>query len=280
MITLLEVLQKSTQFLSDRGVADAKLSAEWIMASSLGLQRLELYLQFERPLSDQELSGIRSGVKRRANREPLQYILGNTDFYNVKLKTDARALIPRPETEYLIELLHTKYLNKEPTRILDLGTGSGAIAVALLSAFPNATVVAVDKSVPALELAAENAEAAGVSERIRCLQSDWFENVEGTFELILANSPYLTAEEMESAEPEVVKYEPRTALFGGTDGLDDLNRIVDEGLSYLVDGGMLVLETGIKHHTVLMKRAEDVGYVTMQSVKDIERRDRFLIGIK
>lgn len=280
MITLLEVLQKSTHFLSERGVPDAKLSAEWIMADSLGLKRLDLYLQFERPLTEPELGGIRSGIKRRANREPLQYILGSTDFYNILLKTDERALIPRPETEFLMELLHTRYLNKAPSRILDLGTGSGAIAIALLSAFPEAEAVAVDQSTSALELATENAQATGVSDRIQFLQSDWFERVEGTFELILANPPYLTREEMESAEPEVVKYEPSKALFGGDDGLDDLCQIVDQGLTYLVDGGMLVLETGIRHHKDLTERANALGYVSIQSIKDLEKRDRFLIALK
>ena len=146
MITLLEVLEKSTDFLEQKGVQDARLSAEWIMAESLGLKRLDLYLQFERPLKEEELGGIREGIRRRSKREPLQYILGNVEFYGVTLKTDARALIPRPETEYLIELLHTKYLNREPSRILDLGTGTGAIAIAMLHTFPDAEAVAVDRS--------------------------------------------------------------------------------------------------------------------------------------
>ncbi|MDA0346063.1 MAG: peptide chain release factor N(5)-glutamine methyltransferase [Verrucomicrobia bacterium] len=280
MITLLEVLQKSTSFLNERGVEDAKISTEWIMAESLGLQRLDLYLQFERPLTEQELVGIRKGIKRRANREPLQYILGTIDFYNVQLKIDPRALIPRPETEYLVELLHTRYLNKEPTRILDLGTGSGAIAIALLSVFPNSLAVAVDQSEPALELATENAKSAGVIDRLELVASDWFENVEGEFELIIANPPYLTSAEMESAEPEVLKFEPRGALYGGDDGQDDLNCIVDESFSYLANGGMLVLETGIHQHADLMARAKHVGFVAIQSVKDLGRRDRFLIGLK
>ena len=145
MITLLEVLQKSTSFLNERGLVDAKRSSEWIMAQSLGLKRLDLYLQFERPMTEEELVEIRKGIKRRANREPLQHILGTVDFYGVELKTDSRALIPRPETEYLVELLHTRYLNKEPTRILDLGTGTGAIAIALLSVFSNSLAVGVDQ---------------------------------------------------------------------------------------------------------------------------------------
>ena len=280
MITLLEVLQKSTSFLNERGLEDAKISAEWIMAESLGLKRLDLYLQFERPLTEEELVGIRKGIKRRANREPLQYILGTVDFYDVQLKTDPRALIPRPETEYLVELLHTRYLNKEPNRILDLGTGTGAIAIALLSVFPNSLAVAVDRSETALELATENAKTVGVIDRLDLVTSDWFENVEGEFELIIANPPYLTSEEMESAKPEVVKFEPRDALYGGEDGQDDLNRIVDESFSYLANGGMLVLETGIDQHASLMARAKQIGFIAIESVKDLERRDRYLIGLK
>jgi release factor glutamine methyltransferase len=274
------VLEKSTGFLEQRGVKDARLSAEWILADSLGLKRLDLYLQFERPLQEMELVVIREGVKRRSKREPLQYILGTTDFYGVTLKTDSRALIPRPETEYLIELLHTRYLNRAPTRILDLGTGSGAMAIALLNAFPEATAVAVDTSADALELASENAELAGVSDRVELTLSDWFETVDGTFELILANPPYLTDEEMETAEPEVAEFEPRQALHGGLDGLDDLKRIVDEGFRYLVNGGMLVLETGTTHHEVLMARAKTNGFTSMESVKDLDRRDRFLVGLR
>jgi release factor glutamine methyltransferase len=280
MITLLEVLQKSTSFLNERGLVDAKRSSEWIMAQSLGLKRLDLYLQFERPMTEEELVGIRKGIKRRANREPLQYILGTVDFYGVELKTDSRALIPRPETEYLVELLHTRYLNKEPTRILDLGTGTGAIAIALLSVFSNSLAVGVDQSEAALELATENAKSVGVFERLDLLVSDWFEKVEGDFELIVANPPYLTSEEMDTADPEVIKFEPREALYGGDDGQDYLNHIIDGSYSYLADGGMLVLETGILQHTSLMARAKQAGFISIQSVKDLDRRDRFLIGLK
>ncbi|QXD24281.1 peptide chain release factor N(5)-glutamine methyltransferase [Opitutia bacterium ISCC 51] len=280
MITLLEVLEKSTDFLEQKGVQDARLSAEWIMAESLGLKRLDLYLQFERPLKEEELGGIREGIRRRSKREPLQYILGNVEFYGVTLKTDARALIPRPETEYLIELLHTKYLNREPSRILDLGTGTGAIAIAMLHTFPDAEAVAVDRSEEALRLASENAEAVGVSDRLSLSQSDWFENVTGEFEVIISNPPYLTDEEMQSAEPEVSQYEPTQALHAGKDGLNDLSQIVDESLGYLVDGGVLALETGIAQHDNLITQAKGQGFTSMESIKDLARLPRYLIGLR
>ncbi len=280
MITLLEVLEKSAGFLEQKGVKDARLSAEWIMAESLGLKRLDLYLQFERPLVEAELAGIREGIRRRSKREPLQYILGNVDFYGVTLKTDARALIPRPETEYLIELLHTKYLNREPSRILDLGTGTGAIAIAMLHTFPNAEAVAVDSSEEALQLTAENADVAGVSDRLSLIQSNWFERVNGAFEVIISNPPYLTDKEMQSAEPEVSQYEPIKALHAGKDGLDDLRLIVDEGIDYLVDGGIMALETGIAHHDCLVTQAKNRGFASMESVKDLARLPRYLIGLR
>ena len=280
MIALLEVLQKSTNFLQERGVNDAKLSAEWILAHSLGIKRLDLYLQFERPLKEAELELIRKGIRRRAKREPLQYIMGSIDFYGVTLKVDSRALIPRPETEYLLELLQTRYLNREPTRLLDLGTGTGALAIALLNAFPDAEATAVDKSENALELAAENANLVGVSDRLQLVASDWFKHVDGTFELILANPPYLTEAEMKSAEPEVAHFEPQEALFGGKDGLENLNLIVEEAYHYLIDGGMLVLETGILQHEGLIERAKAHGYASIESVKDLNRVDRFLIGLR
>lgn len=280
MIAVLEVLQKSTDYLMERGVKDAKLSAEWILAHSLELKRLDLYLQFERPLQESELGVIREGIRRRANREPLQYILGSVDFYGVTLKVDSRALIPRPETEYLLELLHTRYLNREPVRILDLGTGSGAIAIALLNAFSGASAVAVDTSKDALQLAAENANLAGVSDRLQLISSDWFNDVEGEFELILANPPYLTEEEMGSADPEVIRFEPRQALFGGKDGLKDLIHIIDKAPSFLIDGGMLVLETGIDQHNDLIQCAKNSGFLSMESIKDLNRVDRFLVGLR
>jgi len=280
MIALLEVLQKSTAYLKERGVTDARLSAEWILAHHLGLKRLDLYLQFERPLQESELVEIREGIKRRAKREPLQYILGNQDFYGVTLKTDMRALIPRPETEYLIEVLHTRYLNREPARILDLGTGTGAIAISLLNVFPGARALAVDNSDEALTLALENAELAEVSERLQFKRSDWFENVEGEFELIVANPPYLTEAEMNSAEPEVVQFEPRKALYGGVDGLKDLIHIIDTSMKYLVDGGILVLETGISQHAALIERAKRAGFSSIQSATDLAQLDRYLIALK
>jgi len=275
MLTLIEILQRSTAFLQERGVEDAKLSTEWLIADALGMKRLDLYLQFERPLKEDELARIRSGVKRRANREPLQYILGHHEFYGVDLKVDSRALIPRPETEYLIQLLEERMQQCPPQRVLDLGTGTGAIALALASVFPESRVLAVDQSDEALSLARENGEQQRFPERVEFLQSDWFSSVEGSFDLIVSNPPYLTEEEMETAEPEVTRYEPHTALLSGKDGLDDIRRLFAVVSGYLNPGAVFALETGIAQHDVLVELAEGAGLVDAESVKDLQRRPRF-----
>lgn len=277
MLTILDVLQKSTAFLQKYGVPDARLSAEWILAHHLGLKRLDLFLQFERPLPEEELAGIRVDIKRRANREPLEHVLGWVEFFGLKLCSDKRAFIPRPETEYLVELIQAEFQEGDPARILDLGTGSGAILLALLSAFGKSSGVGIDLSPEALDLARENGEKTGLADRATFLRSDWFEAVEGTFQIIVANPPYLTAEEMESAEPEVLHYEPELSLFGGSGGLDGLWAILREGSGYLEDGGLLAFETGVGQHDRLKEKAHGAGFSRVESVLDLSRRERYLM---
>ena len=277
MLTILEVLQKSTAFLEKYGVPDAQLNAEWILAHHLGLPRLELFLQFERPLQEKELAAIRVDIVRRAKREPLQHVLGWVEFFGLKLRSDKRALIPRPETEYLVELLQAEFEEGEPDRILDLGTGSGAILLALLNIFEESSGVGIDLSSEALDLARENAGNTGLAARATFLRSDWFGAVEGIFQLIVANPPYLTREEMESAEPEVVRYEPELALLGGDSGLDELWAILRDSSRYLADGGLLALETGLGQHGQLKEKAHAAGFSRVESVRDLSRRERYLL---
>src|SRR4051812_20538464 len=188
MLTVLEIIKRTTEFFEKRGVESARLNSELLIGHALGLKRMQLYMQFERPLTEADLEKIRPLVKRRGGREPLQYILGECDFSGLKLKVDRRALIPRPETEYLIELI-TARCTEPPATILDLGTGSGAIALALAKSFPAAVVTAVDRSVDALALARENATATGFGERVKFVESDWFSalGVDEKFQLIVAN---------------------------------------------------------------------------------------------
>ena len=279
MITLLEVIKKTTDFFTAKGVENPRLNAELLIGQVLGLQRMQLYLQFERPVTEPELEKIRPLVKRRSQREPLQYILGETEFFHLKLKIDRRALIPRPETEHLCELI-TQRLPAPPATILDLGTGSGAIALGLAAFYPSAAVTALDVSETALDLARENAEALGLAGRMRLLCSDWFAALEPgvQFELIVANPPYLSEQETAVAMPEVRGHEPLVALASGADGLAALTRIITEAPRFLAEAGLLALETGLDQQVVLRERAAAAGFARVESLRDLSDRERYLLA--
>lgn len=279
MLTVREIKARTETFFSQNGVPNEKLDTDILIAHSLGLKRLDLYLDMDRPLTEAQLEALRPLVKRRASREPLQYIIGTTEFYGLTLKVDPRALIPRHETEELVDHI-VERLAAPPPRILDLGTGSGALALALASKFPDADVTAIDQSGEALALAAENAEALGLAERLTFLQGDWFAPLpEGSqFDLIVANPPYLTEAEMQTAAPEVVGHEPAEALVSGRDGLDDLHRILGAAKDYLAEGGLLALETGIAQHAALKQLAQD-NSLSGESLEDLSGRSRFFFAI-
>ena len=279
MITLLEVIKKTTDFFTAKGVENPRLNAELLIGQVLGLQRMQLYLQFERPVTEPELEKIRPFVKRRSQREPLQYILGETEFFHLKLKIDRRALIPRPETEHLCELI-TQHLPAPPATILDLGTGSGAIALGLAAFYPNAAVTALDVSETALDLARENAGSLGLAGRMRLLCSDWFAALEPgvQFELIVANPPYLSEQETAVAMPEVRGHEPLVALASGADGLAALTRIITEAPRFLAEAGLLALETGLDQQVVLRERAATAGFARVESLRDLSDRERYLLA--
>ncbi len=276
MQPILVILQKTTAFFQQKEIADARLEAELLLAHTLGLKRLDLYLQFERLLSDAELGALRPLVARRAKREPLQFLLGEQDFLDLKLKCDRRALIPRPETEELVTLLTERLTKSPPGSILDLGTGTGAIAFSLAKAFPEAAVTAVDASPDALSLARENADTHGLAERVSFVESNWLAALAGQrFDLIVSNPPYLTEAEWEVAQPEVKDWEPKSALTAGADGLDDLRVILAEAKAHLNPGGLLACETGITQHDTLRDLAESHGYESSESIEDMSGKARF-----
>jgi release factor glutamine methyltransferase len=281
MMTLLEILKRTTDFLEKHGVENPRLNAELLIGHALRLKRMQLYLQFERPLAEAELAAIRPLVKRRSEREPLQYIVGATEFAGLTLKVDRRALIPRPETEYLIDLLKEHFAAQSPPRtVLDLGVGSGAIALALAKTWPDTTVTAVDASGDALALARENTAALGLEARVRLMQSDWFSAVpaEERFDLIVANPPYLSDQETAATEPEVKKFEPHSALSAGTDSAAALEHIIREAKAKLTTGGMLAVETGIAQHERLGALARAKGYVRVESLRDLTGRERYILA--
>ncbi|MBI2517318.1 MAG: peptide chain release factor N(5)-glutamine methyltransferase [Opitutae bacterium] len=280
MLTLLEIIKRTTEFFEKRGIENPRLNAEQLIGHALGLKRMQLYLQFERPLAEPELVKIRPLVKRRGEREPLQYIIGSTEFHGLTLKVDRRALIPRPETEHLVGVLHERFIAAPPTSVLDLGTGTGAIALALAKAFAQATVTAVDRSPDALALARENALASGLDARMRLLQSDWFAALPAgeSFALIVSNPPYLSDEETKATQPEVKDFEPWVALSAGPDSAVALEHIIREARGRLQSGGLLALETGIDQHTRLLALAKAAGYAQAESLRDLTGRDRYLLA--
>ena len=280
MLTVLEILKKTTEFFAGKGIESPRLNAELLVGHALGLKRMQLYLQFERPLSEPELALIRPLVRRRAQHEPLQYILGVAEFHGLRLKVDRRALIPRPETELLVEQVIAALL-PPPTRLLDLGTGSGAIALALASAFPAAAVVAVDTSDEALALASENAVTCSLAERVTFVRSDWFAALPATgFGAIVANPPYLSAAETAATAVEVREHEPIAALTAAEEGRADLRAIIAGAPPFLEPGGLLALETGIAQHPQLVSLAQAAGFSRIESRPDLTGRDRFIFAWK
>ena len=281
MLTVLEIIKRTTDFLAGRGVASPRLNAELLLGHVIGRRRMQLYLEFERPLTAAELDQLRPLVRRRGQLEPLQYILGETEFRGLRLKVDRRALIPRPETELLVEWVHTWAGTQPPVlRALDLGTGSGAIAAALATLWPGAAVVAAERSPDALALARENVAALGLEGRIQPVAATWFDGVPpGPYDAIVSNPPYLTAAEVAATAPEVREHEPRAALEAPEEGLADLRAIVAGAPSYLRPGGMLALETGCDHHADLSARLQAAGFQAVEARQDLTGRDRFILAV-
>ncbi|MDR0445158.1 MAG: peptide chain release factor N(5)-glutamine methyltransferase [Puniceicoccales bacterium] len=279
MPTVLVLLDQAMHFLQHRQVQQPRSDAEWILADVLGCRRCDLYTLLEKSVDQVAVSEFRTLVGRRGRREPLQYILEVSDFYNVSLRNDGRALIPRPETEELVEFIVDVWKKKAPShvRILDLGTGSGAIGIALAKALPESEVMAIDIDSNALKLALENAESNCVS-NISFRLSDWFENVEGCFDLVVANPPYLTQEEVRGAEPEVRDYEPIGALCSDQGGIADLLKILRQAWVFMTSGASLILEMGSNHGNLLKEEALKLGFCPVQIRRDVSGRPRFLIA--
>jgi len=242
-LPLLEVLRGAESYLAERGVENPRLNAEHLLAHALELKRMELYLQFDRPLTESERAPLRDLVKRRGAREPLQHLLGTAEFHGRTFACDKRALVPRPETEQLVELALELVKTKTSTTLLDIGTGSGVIALTLALELPSATIHATDLSPDALALAAENATRHALTDRLVFRQTDLLPPDNTKFDLIIANLPYIPTDEIAALSPEV-RHDPVTALDGGPDGLDLIRRLIETAPERLSPGGALLLEIG------------------------------------
>jgi release factor glutamine methyltransferase len=254
--TTLKVLGWTRAFLETRGIENARLEAEWLLCAVTGMDRVGLYLNFEKPLAEQELAAYRSMVARRGKREPLQHILGTQEFCGLEFDVTPDVLIPRHDTEALVN----EALSRMPAArsILDIGTGSGCIAIALACKTPDASITAIDISVAALKVARCNAKRHGVS--VEFLAGSLFQPVVGRhFDLIVSNPPYIPSSEIEGLEPEVRDYDPRNALDGGPDGLDIYRNMIPAAREFLYKDGWLLVEVGAGQAKVVAELFRNSG---------------------
>ena len=281
-MTVLEAIQRSAEFLARKGVDSPRLQAELLLAHLLKLPRMRLYLNFERALESGEVNAFRELIRRRGQREPLQYIVGPTSFCGLEIAVNPHVLVPRPETELLAER-GWQFLNQlrdeNGAAALDIGTGSGCLAIALAVKCPQAQFQAVERSPEALAVARQNAERHGVAERVQFLQGDGFAGVPAgsTFELIISNPPYIAAAELETLQPEVSRHEPRLALDGGADGLDFFRRMAAEAGPFLKAGGRLMLEFGDGQGEALREIFERQKWIVEAFHEDYTQRLRIVV---
>jgi len=283
MKTLLEVLQSGTAYLAGRGVENPRLIMEQLMSHVLKCPRLQLYIRFETLLSEPELVGLRAGIKRLGVGEPLQYVIGDTEFMGRRFKTDKRALIPRPDTESLITcVLGCEPLWKiEKPAIVDVGTGSGCVAISLALAKPVAGYTAVDASEAALGLARENAAFNGVGAAIHFKTGNLLEGFEsGSLDAVVANLPYITTSDCCALPRHIREHEPMSALDGGADGLDLIKRLVEQAVSVLRSGGWIFLEIGFDQSVSVVEWLTRNSFSGIRVNKDLGNRDRVVLGCR
>lgn len=275
-MTVLGVLQSTTAYFKKRGIENPRLNAEHLLAHTLGRTRMELYLEFERTLGEAELAPLRELVRRRGEGEPLQHLLGTVEFCGDTFLCDNRALVPRPETEQFVELVESKIENRE-SRIVDVGTGSGVIALSLARKFPEAQILAVDVSDDALALTQENAVRLGLSGRVQLRKSNLLENLDERFDLIVANLPYIATLDRHTLSREVLR-DPEVALFAGARGDELVRELIEQSPARLRPGGLLALEIGLGQSEALLAVLAGKKYRDICSKNDYSGEIRFLFA--
>jgi release factor glutamine methyltransferase len=272
--TIRELLQWATEDFSSRGVESPRLDAELLVAHALRLDRVGLYLDLNRPLLEEERAAIRPLVARRRGREPVAYILGHKDFYGRRFSVTPQVLIPRPDTETLVEHALDCIPIDAPCNVLDVGTGSGAIAITIAAERPLARVHATDKSASALAVAAGNAEAHGVATRVRFEHTDLVA-AGARYDVIVSNPPYVSSGELATLQAEVRSYEPTMALDGGQDGLDVVRALLRAAESVTQAGAQLLVEVGLGQAAEVMRlAASKAAWREVTVYRDLNRVDR------
>ena len=283
MLTVLESIKLSTDFLMNKGIESPRINAELLLAKILNCKRLDLYLSFDRPLKEDEIALYREFIRRRSKFEPLQYITGSVEFYGLEFKINPSVLIPRPETEILVETILNSVDKESEINILDIGTGSGIIAISLAKFLPNANIVAIDSSPNALETAVENARANEVEKRINFILMD----VTGEskinnflFDLIISNPPYISSEEYKNLQPELRLFEPKGALTDDADGLRFYRIISVKAKSMLKNGGKIFFEMGQGQSQAVNNILLKEEFENIHIIKDYLNIDRVISGEK
>lgn len=275
--TVRRILDWTAAHLEKHGSETPRLDAEILLAHARGCRRIDLYTRYAEPLTDEQRAAMRGLVKRRANAEPVAYLVGHREFFSLNFKVTPDVLVPRPDTETLVVELIDRAKPVDAPKILDIGTGSGCIAVTVATHIPAAIVTAIDLSEAALDVARENATTHQVAERITFIQSDLFSALpdDARFDFIVSNPPYIREDEMPTLPPDVRLHEPNSALVAGADGLSILRRIISDAKRYLVPGGHLLLECAHEQAAAvrdLMKASGDFEEITL--VNDLTHRPR------
>ena len=276
-------MKQSIDFLQKKGIESARTNAELLLASILRCKRLDLYLKFDRPLDESEISAYREFIRRRSTFEPLQYITGSVEFFNLKLKVTPDVLIPRPETELLVEAIIETVKNNNEISFLDIGTGSGAIAVSLAYKILNSKLMALDISNKALIVAKENAKRYNLEDRINFIQFDILQDdfhELGKFDVVVSNPPYVSAEEYKSLQKEIRDFEPAEAVSDFEDGFKYYSAISEKSNSVLKEKGLLFFELEANSSQRVEKIMIENNFMNIKKIKDYSGIDRIIYGIK
>ncbi|PKQ20889.1 MAG: peptide chain release factor N(5)-glutamine methyltransferase [Actinobacteria bacterium HGW-Actinobacteria-6] len=281
--TCKDALDWTADYLARKGDDHPRRSAEWLLSAATGLSRVQLYAFHDRPLSPEERVSFRSAIERRASGEPLQYVTGEMPFRHLVLRVKRGVFIPRPETEVLVDAALEAISSLDQPLVIDLCTGSGAVAVSLAYEHSSARVLATDVSEHAVEAARQNSLYAGVDERVQLFHGSLFEPVSreylGRMDVVVSNPPYIPTEDVRSLPEEVLAYEPMAALDGGADGLDVARKIASEALEWLKPGGLLAMEVDETRAQAMAEEMQD-SYEGVAVRKDLTGRDRIVVGNK
>lgn len=279
-MTVLKIIQKSSEFLAKKGIDSPRLQSELIVSHVLNLPRLQLYLNFDKQVSEKDAALIRDLVIQRGKRIPLQYILGYTEFFGINIKIDRRALIPRPETEILVETSLDIIKDIHSPVVLDFGTGSGCISIAIATKRDDTRIVAIDTSKEAIELATENAAGSNTSGRIQFLLSDGFAEIpkDLKFDLIVSNPPYIPSEEIPSLQPEITGHEPVIALDGGKDGLKFYRYLAENAGNFLKEDRFMALELGCGQAGLVSEILTKNKWEVLKIIRDYNKIERVIVA--